>query len=206
MGREIDLLQQLSVLSVVELQKVNWCLSQKVLQDFPPIPPDWLGSSKASHTVKTKVRCYQEEGAKKILTEILRLMKPHSYECRFHIVAPPINSQAPKADFDPDFVRTHRRELISRMQCPIDVLNVLKYRQILNAANKEVISIFAGLKNKNRALVDLVLSMGEEAQNIFCQALSQSEPFLFHDLDHHPISDKVSSLITIAVVVSQSYK
>ncbi len=187
------LLSELSRLQDVELWRVHWCLSQEnLLQDFPPVPPRWLRSADACSTAKTMLRCYHEEGALMMLYAVLKMIGRDDRVCHLHhTVDPQRPRMAPKPD--PRFVKTQRRKLISRMQWLDTVLDALQGCGILNAANRESVDIYAVHRDKIRALVDLVLRMGDEAQEVFYQTLSQSEPFLLQELEDNPISDKVYS-------------
>ncbi|XP_044056894.1 uncharacterized protein LOC122878302 isoform X2 [Siniperca chuatsi] len=186
------LLSELSGLQEVELWRVHWCLSQAVLQDFPPIPPLWLQSAQSDHAIsitKTMLKCYHEEGALTMLAAVLTMIGRDDRVCHLHHTAdPPRPRLTPKRD--PDFVKTQRRKLISMMQWPDAVLDALQDYRILNTANREAVDIYAVRRDKNRALVDLVLRKGDEAQEAFYQALSQSEPFLLQELEDDPILDK----------------
>lgn len=185
------LLQELSELPDVELWRVQWGLSQAVLQDFPPIPPRWLRSADACTTATVMRRCYREEEALMVLAAVLTLVGQDQLACH-HIVHPPKPRTSPKPE--PDFVKTHRRRLINRIQRTETLLDELQRRGILDTTNRDVVGIYAVHRDKNRALVDLVLRKGSQAQDVFYQALSQSEPFLLQELeDQDPVRDKVSS-------------
>ncbi|TKS75273.1 Caspase recruitment domain-containing protein 8 [Collichthys lucidus] len=184
-----DLLQaELTKLQQVDLWRVQWGLSQNLLPDFPPVPPHWLRSADATSTAKTMLKCYHEQGALAMLNAVLTMI---GLGHRINYTAEPPRPRlilAPKPD--PDFVQTWRRKLISRMQQPDIVLDRLQDAGILKTANREAINIFAARKEKNRALVDLVLRKGDEAQQVFYKALSQSEPFLLQELEGSPIRIK----------------
>lgn len=191
-NEEALLLSELSKLQEVELWRLHWCLSQELLQDFPPIPPRWLRSANACSTAKTMLSCYHEQGALMILGAALRLIGRDDRVCQLHHhTDPPRPRLAPRPD--PDFVKTQRRKLISRVKWLDAVLDTLQDHGILNAANLDAINIYAVQKEKNRVLVDLVLRKGDKAQEVFYKALSQSEPFLLQELEHSPIMDKVCS-------------
>uniref|UniRef100_A0A7N8XZ87 Pyrin domain-containing protein n=1 Tax=Mastacembelus armatus TaxID=205130 RepID=A0A7N8XZ87_9TELE len=77
------LVQELSELTKVELWRVHWCLSQDLLQNFPPhflslwsdpIPVSRLESADRTRTVDLMVQQYHAEGAKAVTEEILRRM------------------------------------------------------------------------------------------------------------------------------------
>ncbi|KAG8003313.1 hypothetical protein GBF38_018309 [Nibea albiflora] len=130
----------------------------------------------------------QQQGALVMLNTVLTMI---GLGHRINYTAEPPRPRlilAPKPD--PDFVQTWRKKLISRMQHPDIVLNHLQDSGILNSANREAINIFAVHKEKNRALVDLVLRKGDKAQEVFYKALSQSEPFLLQELEGSPIRIK----------------
>ncbi|KAF3690560.1 hypothetical protein EXN66_Car006233 [Channa argus] len=182
------LLQKLSELQKVELWRVHWGLSQHLQDNIPPIPPRWLWSADALSTAKIMLRCYHEEVALKVLNSVLRLIGQDNevHHLSHTIKLVPIIPQKP----DPGFVKIHRRRLISRMQDPDAILDSLEAHGILNNANREAISIYALCKDKTRALVDLILWKGVEAQQLFCHALSQSEPFLLQELEDISLRDK----------------
>ncbi|XP_061592973.1 uncharacterized protein LOC133457682 [Cololabis saira] len=182
-----QLLQLLSGMSEVELWRVHWCLSQNLIQEAPPIPPHWLWAADACSTAKTMMRCYEEEGLLTVLAKVLALLgSKDAVGPVYHSTSPPRPRTTSKLELD--FVRSHRRRLISMVQNPNAILQALEDHQILTPANREAVSIYALLKDKNRALVDLVLHKGPEAQEAFCQALGQSEQFLLQELADEPIS------------------
>ncbi|XP_076583052.1 uncharacterized protein LOC143318534 isoform X2 [Chaetodon auriga] len=189
MAPEDLLLSKLLELQEVELWRVHWCLSQNLILGSPPIPPHWLRSADAYSTTKTMLKCYHEEGALTMLDAALMVLGPDDWVYQLHNALDPLR---PKLALKPvpDFVKTQRRKLISRMQWLDPVLDVLQDYRILNAANREAINIYAVHKEKNRALVDLVLTKGDKAQVVLYTALSQSEPLLLQELDNGPITDK----------------
>ncbi|XP_042273099.1 uncharacterized protein LOC121900682 [Thunnus maccoyii] len=192
--QEDRLMSELSGLPAVDLWRVHWGLSQDHLQDFPPVPPRWLWTADTVGTTKILLQCYQQEGALTVLAEVLALIgrEGQVYNlCRSHSPVPPRPGPSPRPG--PDFVRMQRRKLISRMQRPQVVLNVLQQHGFLKTSHSEAINIYALRKHKNRVLVDLVLRNGDKAQEVFYQVLSQSEPFLLQELDHDPIRDKHAS-------------
>ncbi|KAE8294745.1 hypothetical protein D5F01_LYC07708 [Larimichthys crocea] len=191
-----DLLQaELAKLQQVDLWRVQWGLSQNLLPDFPPVPPHWLRSADATSTAKTMLKCYHEQGALAMLNAVLTMIGlGHRVNYTAELPRPRL-ILAPKPD--PDFVQTWRRKLISRMQQPDIVLDCLQDSGILKTANREAINIFAAHKEKNRALVDLVLRKGDEAQQVFYKALSQSEPFLLQELEGSPIRIKNPSEMSV---------
>lgn len=188
--QEALLLTELLKLQEVELWRLHWCLSQDLLQDFPPIPPRWLRSADAFSTAKTMQSCYNEQGALKMLSTALTLMGRDASVCQLHLhIDSPRPRQAPKPD--PDFVKTQRRKLISRIQWLDHILDNLQADGILNTTNRDAINIYAVQKEKNRTLVDLILKKGDRAQEKFYKALSQSEPFLLQELEYRPVMVKV---------------
>ncbi|XP_017259480.1 uncharacterized protein LOC108228439 isoform X2 [Kryptolebias marmoratus] len=191
-----QLLQQLSQLSEVALWRVHWCLSQNLLPDCPPIPLRWLHSADASRTAKTMMLCYHEDRALQILAAVLNLMGPEHPVCHIiHSIRLSRPTSVPKLvpQLNPDSLRTLRRRLISRIQKPDIVLTALLHNEILDSANQEALMVYALRKDKNRALVDLVLRKGREAQQAFYQALSQSEPFMLEELKDDQIKNKGST-------------
>lgn len=190
---EERLLLELQELQEVELWRLNWSLSQELLQDVPPVPLSWLRTADACSTAKTLLRCYHDDGALSVLEAALRAIGRDDWLSMRHMVYPLRPRPRVPQTLDPDFVMTRRRRLISRMQRLDAILDVLQDHNILNAANRAAVHIYAVRKDKNRALVDLVLRKGGEAQDVFYQALSQSEPFLLLDLEDGPIMDKVCS-------------
>lgn len=188
--QEALLLTELLKLQEVELWRLHWCLSQDLLQDFPPIPPRWLRSADAFNTAKTMQSCYNEQGALKMLGTALTLMGRDASVCQLHLhIDSPRPRQAPKPD--PDFVKTQRRKLISRIQWLDHILDILQADRILNTTNRDAINIYAVQEEKNRTLVDLILKKGDRAQEKFYKALSQSEPFLLQELEYRPVMVKV---------------
>lgn len=195
MDWEALLLSELTELQEVELWRLHWCLSHDLVQDFPPIPSRWLRSADAFSTAKTMLSCYHEEGALMMLSTALTLIGRDDWVCQLHLhTDPPRPRLAPKPD--PDFVKTQRRKLISRIQWLDRVLDTLQADRILNTTNRDAINIYAVQKEKNRALVDLVLRKGDDAQEMFYKALSQSEPFLLQELEYGPIMVKVCIYIS----------
>ncbi|XP_026179251.1 uncharacterized protein LOC113139863 [Mastacembelus armatus] len=204
MVQEDLLVQELSELTKVELWRVHWCLSQDLLQNFPPVPPHWLWSADPSSTAKTMLRCYNEEGALVMLAKVLTVIGRDDLACHLHNTTVPLSPRTPPKH-DPDFVKHQRSRLISRMQCPDTILIALEDYGILNTANREVVSIYRVRRDKTRALVDLVLKKGDEAHEVFYQALSQSEAFLMQELEDSSIRDENSSDI-LDVLVSDELK
>ncbi|XP_023119938.1 uncharacterized protein LOC111564535 [Amphiprion ocellaris] len=190
--QEGRLLRELEELQKVELWRLHWCLSQNLQPDVPPIPPHWLRSADACSTAKTMIRCYQEDGALVMLAAARALIGHDDQDRHLHRAAGPVWSR-PALTPDPDFIKTQRRRLISRIQRPGKLLQTLLRNSILNTTNTEAVSIYASCQDKNRALVDLVLRTGGEAQRLFCQALSQSEPFLIQELQDCPTSSQDAS-------------
>ncbi|XP_030288656.1 uncharacterized protein LOC115591116 isoform X2 [Sparus aurata] len=184
------LLQELQELQEVELWRLNWSLSQELLQDVPPVPSSWLRTADACSTAKTLLRCYHDDRALGVLEAALKAIGGDDWLSLRHIVDPLRPPPRVPQTLDPDFVMTRRRKLISRMQRLDAILDVLQDHKILNAANRAAVHVYAVRKDKNRALVDLVLRKGGEAQEVFYQALSQSEPFLLLELEDGPIIDK----------------
>ncbi|XP_022076178.1 uncharacterized protein LOC110970234 [Acanthochromis polyacanthus] len=186
------LLRELEELQEVELWRLHWCLSQNLQPDVPPIPPHWLHSADACSTAKTMVRCYQEDGALVMLAAARALIGHDDQDRHPHHTAGPAWSR-PALTPNPDFIKSQRRRLISRIQRPGQLLETLLKDSILNTTNTEAVSIYASRQDKNRALVDLVLRTGVEAQRLFCQALSQSEPFLIQELQDRQIRSQNAS-------------
>ncbi|XP_047230655.1 uncharacterized protein LOC124873760 [Girardinichthys multiradiatus] len=194
-----QLLQQLSELSEVELWRVQCCLSQTLLPNFPPIPRHCLHCADALKTAITMILCYHEDGALSVLATALNLMSPE-HSAFNHIMSPTRTKSVrtpvfelvslPELKMAPDFVRTLRRRLISRIQRPDSVLDALQSNRILNPANRKAVNIYAVNKHKNRALVDLILMKGHEAQQALLQILSQSEPFMLEELNNDLIREK----------------
>ncbi|KAK5618400.1 hypothetical protein CRENBAI_018956 [Crenichthys baileyi] len=194
-----QLLQQLSELSEVELWRVQCCLSQTLLPKFPPIPRHCLHCADALKTAKTMILCYHEDGALSVLATALNLMSPE-HPAFNHIMSPTRTKSVrtpvfelvslPELKMAPDFVRTLRRRLISRIQRPDSVLDALQSNRILNPANRKAVNIYALNKHKNRALMDLILMKGHEAQVGLLQILSQSEPFMLEELNNDLIREK----------------
>ncbi|XP_029904667.1 uncharacterized protein LOC115357409 [Myripristis murdjan] len=180
------LLQVLMDLTPPELSRFQWLLTRKVLHNFAPIPPHWLSSADAWKTTETLLRCYQEDGALRLAAEILRMMGCADQVdelcnrcCRTPVPSWPATNPKPRANC----VEALRRQLIDGMQHAADVLDALHAHGLLGEAETEAISIYAARRDKNRALVDMVLRKGARAQQMFYQALSQSEPFLLEELD-----------------------
>nr|XP_046246973.1 uncharacterized protein LOC124060274 [Scatophagus argus] len=187
--QEAQLLSELLELQEVELWRVHWCLSKDLQQEFPPIPRHWFRFADAQKTAKIMLRCYHEEGALMMLEAALTAINYGGYVHHLHHhVEPPIPRLPPT--YVPDFVKTQRRNLIRRIQWLDAIFDTLQDYGILNAANREAINIYGVHKEKNRALVDLVLKKGGEAQEVFHKVLSQSEPFLLQELEDDRITEK----------------
>uniref|UniRef100_A0A668TK17 Uncharacterized protein n=1 Tax=Oreochromis aureus TaxID=47969 RepID=A0A668TK17_OREAU len=192
-GKEDVLLRELSKLPIVELWRIQWGLSQSaLLQDFPPIPPRWLRSADACSTAKTMMRCYQEDRAPAVLAAVQTLIGGNHQVRPVRFTMIPLR---PELDLKPvqGFVKTQRRKLISRIQRPGPILEALQCCRIFNTSEREAIAIYGACKDRNRALVDLLLRKGEEAQKVFYHALGQSEPFLLQELEEDHIRGKNAS-------------
>lgn len=83
------------------------------------------------------------------------------------------------------FVKRYRGRLIASALRLDAVLDALQSNGILTTANLEAINIYAVQREKQRVLMDLLLWKGNKAQEAFCKALVQSNPFLVRELDHH---------------------
>lgn len=181
-------MQKLLALPEVERWRILWCLSQCLREDIPPIPPHWLASADAGSIAKTMMRCYQRDGALMVLKAALtRIGHDHHIFDIHHTINPFAHKSAPR----PDLMRKHRGWLISRIQRPGAILDALSAYGILNTANREAISMYGVRRDKNRAMVDIVLRKGDAALEVFYIALSQSEPFLLQELDENPVGEKV---------------
>ncbi|XP_051259235.1 uncharacterized protein LOC127365297 [Dicentrarchus labrax] len=187
--QEDQLLLELSRLQELELWRIHWGLSQNLLQDFPPVPTHWLRSADACSTAKIMLKCYHKEGAMVMLDAVLTMIGQQDQVRHLHHNADP---PRPRLALKPNqhFVKTLRRKLISRMHQPSAIMDPLHDYGIMNAANRDAMNVYAVHRDKNRALVDLVLTKGGEAQEAFYQALSQTEPFLLQELEEHSITDK----------------
>ncbi|KAM3620643.1 uncharacterized protein V6R79_026381 [Siganus canaliculatus] len=190
-----DILQEeelLSELQELELQRLQSYLCQKLLKDFPPIPLRWLRSADAHNTAKTMVECYSHDGALLMLDAALKKIGRDDLVLKISPnVHPPSLRLASKPD--PHFLKTWRRRLISWVQWPDAIMDDLQNREVLKTINMDAISIFGVRKDKNRALVDLLLRKGDEAQKAFYEALSHSEPFLLQELETHSLLYKCSA-------------
>lgn len=152
----------------------------------------WLQSANACSPAKIMPSCYYDKGVMLMLNTDLKRMGRDDWGWQRHQCKdPPGLRPAPKPD--PDFVKIQRRKLIRRIQWLDMVLDTLQGDGILSASNRDAINIYALQKEKNRVLVDLVLSKGEKAQEAFYGALRQSEPFLLQELENGPIREEVCS-------------
>lgn len=191
---EQQLLLHLSKLSEVELWRVQCCLSQNLLPETPPIPRHCLCCADALETARTLILWYHEDGALRVLAATLDKMNQESPRR-----PKPVPTQLPQTVLQlepkasPQFVRTFRRKLIRGIQSPEAVLDALQPHGILTEANRDAVSIYALNKHKNRALVDLILRKGPEAQQAFFQIISQSDPIMLKELIDE-LREKVSSL------------
>lgn len=91
------------------------------------------------------------------------------------------------------FVKRCRGKLIGSVLRLDAILDSLRSDGILSPANLDAINIFALQREKQRLLMDLLLRKGHQAQEVFCKALVQSNPFLVRELDHRPPKQQVSS-------------
>lgn len=189
------LLLKLSELEQVELWRLHWCLSHNLLLDFPAIPQHWLRSANASSTAKIMLCCYHSDGALKVLSAALNLINGDDNVCQLHLhqtdTPKPRQVIRPAPKPDPDFVKTQRRKLICQIQWLDVILDLLQDRGVLNTSNRDAVNIYAVQEEKNRTLVNLVLTKGGKAQEFFHEALNQSEPFLLDELNKAQIMDKV---------------
>lgn len=85
-------------------------------------------------------------------------------------------------DVDSGLVKNQRRDLVEQVESLDKVLELLLQQGVLTSSNIEAILVFGLQQHKNRALLDLLIQKGDQAQLIFLQALSQSEPFLLQVL------------------------
>lgn len=98
-------------------------------------------------------------------------------------------------DVDPDLVKNQRRELVQQVDRLEQVLDLLQQRGVLTTSNLEAILVFGLQQHRTRALLDLLIQKGDQAQRLFLQALSQSEPFLLQVLAAAGPGLKVSDII-----------
>lgn len=96
---------------------------------------------------------------------------------------------------DVDLVKKQRRELVQHIERLDKILELLLQQGVLTASNIEAILVFGLQQHKTRALLDLLIQKGDEAQRIFLQALSQSEPFLLRVLPTEGQGLKVSAFV-----------
>lgn len=189
--KEEVLLLKLSELKQVELLRLHWCLSH----NFPAIPKHWLWSADAKSTAKIMLCCYHPDGALRVLDAALDLINGNDNICQLHLhqtdAPKPRQVIRPAPKPDPDFMKTQRRKLICQIQWLDVILDLLQDRGVLNTSNREAINIYAVQEEKNRTLVNLVLTKGSKAQEFFYEALSQSEPFLLQELEKAQIMAKV---------------
>lgn len=101
-------------------------------------------------------------------------------------------------DVDPDLVKNQRRELVQQVDRLDQVLELLLQRGVLTTANLEAILVFDLQPHRTRALLDLLIQKGYQAQQLFLQALGQSEPFLLQALAAAAPGFKVSVIIQSA--------
>lgn len=81
-------------------------------------------------------------------------------------------------DVDPGLVKNQRGKLVQQVERLDKVLELLLQRGVLTTFNMEAILVFGLQQHKTRALLDLLIQKGDQAQQIFLQALGQLEPFL----------------------------
>lgn len=101
-------------------------------------------------------------------------------------------------DVDQDLVKNQRRELVRQVDRLDQVLELLLQRGVLTTANLEAILVFDLQQHRTRALLDLLIQKGDQAQQLFLQALGQSEPFLLQALAAAAPGFKVSVIIQSA--------
>lgn len=101
-------------------------------------------------------------------------------------------------DVDPHLVKNQRRELVQQVDRLEQVLELLLQRGVLTTSNLGAILVFGLQQHRTRALLDLLIQKGDRAQQLFLQALGQSEPFLLQVLAAAgpglKVSDAVSSI------------
>lgn len=90
------------------------------------------------------------------------------------------------------FVKRYRGRLIASALRLDAVLDALQSNGILTTANLEAINIYAVQREKQRVLMDLLLWKGNKAQEAFCKALVQSNPFVVRELDHRLPEERAS--------------
>lgn len=98
-------------------------------------------------------------------------------------------------DVNPSLVKNQRRDLVQQVERLGKVLDLLLQRGVLTTSNVEAILVFGLQQHKTRALLDLLIQKGDQAQWIFLQALSQSEPFLLQALA------KAGPVLKVCVVI-----
>lgn len=91
------------------------------------------------------------------------------------------------------FVKRYRGRLIASALRLDAVLDALQSNGILTTANLEAINIYAVQREKQRVLMDLLLWKGNKAQEAFCKALVQSNPFVVRELDHRLPEERACS-------------
>ncbi|XP_056133851.1 uncharacterized protein LOC130110698 [Lampris incognitus] len=187
------LLQVLTELEPLELKQFQYCLTHKVLKTFVPIPGYHLGSADADSIIKAMLRYYGEEDAVRIMAEIISSfgIVCHSDQFLRHGSPTLFHSQtkwSPK--HIPDLIQSLRRELVCRIRHVGLVLCTLLKHGILDEAQSEAVRIYASQREKNRALVDLVLRKGADTLGGFYEALCQCEPLLMEELRAHPAVSK----------------
>lgn len=98
-------------------------------------------------------------------------------------------------DVDLGLVKNQRRKLVQQVERLDKMLELLLQRGVLTTSNMEAILVFGLQQHKTRALLDLLIQKGDQAQRIFLQALGQSEPFLLQALATAGSGLKVSAVV-----------
>lgn len=98
-------------------------------------------------------------------------------------------------DVDPGLVKNQRRELVQQVERLDKVLQLLLQQGVLTTSNVEAILVFGLQQHKTQTLLDLLIQKGDQAQQIFLQALGQSEPFLLQALATAGPGFKVSAVV-----------
>lgn len=184
------LLSILEDLASVELKKFQWFLSERISDDFAPIPKSRLYDADQCDTVDLMVMFYGTAGAEKITAEVLRTMgrtdlfvELHRRCDRYAVVPAPKAKSAPKPP--PEFLRRFRVQLIERMGNTRPIQYALLEQGVLTEEEIEAITVYALRAEKNRALVDMVLKKGARAQEAFYKVLREEDPYLLEELELH---------------------
>nr|XP_023838978.1 caspase recruitment domain-containing protein 8 [Salvelinus alpinus] len=82
-----------------------------------------------------------------------------------------------------DFLKTHKKDLETRMGNLRPILSDLRHLGVLSEEDREEIDIKTTPTKRNEALLTMVIKKGKTAQEQFYQALKKADPYLVKDLE-----------------------